>query len=73
MVQTFDAALERSRYLARQAFLDRQAALRLDLAEGIAFQPETEESVEDQVIETLWAEGKTPATVPAEKTKKKSR
>ena len=65
MVQTFDAALERSRYLARQAFLDRQAALRLDLAEGIAFQPETEESVEDQVIETLWAEGKTPATVDA--------
>jgi len=66
MLLTFDPATERGRYLARQAFLTRQAALRLDLAEGITFQPETEESVEDQVLETLWAEGQTPETVDAE-------
>lgn len=66
MFLTFDPATERARYEARQAFLARQAALRLDLAEGITFQPETAESVEDQVIETLWAEGKTPDTVDAE-------
>ncbi len=66
MLLTFDPATERSRYDARQAFLARQAALRLDLAEGITFQPETEESVEDQVVETLWAEGKTPDSVDAE-------
>ena len=62
----FDPATERARFQARQAFLARQAALRLDLAEGITFQPETAESVEDQVIETLWAEGKTPDSVAAE-------
>jgi len=61
----FDPATERTRFVARQAFLARQAALRLELAEGISFQPETQESVEDQVIETLWAEGQTPDTVGA--------
>jgi hypothetical protein len=61
----FDPATERARYESRRAFLDRQAALRLDLAEGITFQPETSESVEDQVVETLWAEGLTLETAPA--------
>jgi len=61
----FDPAIERARFQARQAFLARQAALRLELAEGITFQPETVESVEDQIVETLWAEGKTPDTVDA--------
>lgn len=62
----FDPATERARFTARQAFLARQAALRLDLAEGITFQPETAESVNDQVIETLWAEGMTLDSAPAE-------
>ena len=62
----FDPTTEHSRFAARQAFLVRQAALRLDLAEGITFQPETVESVEDQIIETLWAEGKTPGKMAAE-------
>lgn len=53
----FDPAAERARYEARRGFLARQADLRLDLAAGISFQPETVESVEDQVAETLWAEG----------------
>lgn len=62
----FDPATEQARFVSRQAFLARQAALRLDLAEGLTFQPETAESVEDQIIETLWAEGKTPDTVDAD-------
>ena len=66
MVMAFDAATEHARHTARQAFLARQAALRLDLAEGITFQPETTESVEDQVVETLWAEGLTLDSAPAE-------
>ena len=66
MLLAFDPSTERARYEARQAFLARQAALRLDLAEGITFQPETTESVEDQVVETLWAEGMTLETAPAE-------
>jgi len=66
MILAFDPATERSRFEARQAFLARQAALRLELAEGITFQPETMESVEDQVAETLWAEGLTLETAPAE-------
>ncbi len=66
MLMAFDPATEHSRYVARQAFLARQAALRLDLAQGITFQPETAESVEDQVIETLWAEGMTLESAPAE-------
>lgn len=61
----FDPATERTRYNARQAFLARQGALRLEVGEGITFQPETAESVEDQIVETLWAEGKTPDTVEA--------
>ena len=66
MVMAFDPATERARHTARRAFLERQAALRLDLAEGITFQPETAESVEDQVTETLWAEGLTLDAAPAE-------
>ena len=62
----FDPTTERARFETRQAFLARQAALRLDLAEGITFQPETQESVEDQVVETLWAEGMTLETAPPE-------
>ncbi|WP_306591039.1 DUF3501 family protein [Geothrix sp. 21YS21S-4] len=62
----FDPAAERARFEARQAFLGRQAALRLDLAEGVTFQPETAESVQDQVVETLWAEGMTLDSAPAE-------
>ena len=65
MQLAFDPATERARFENRQAFLARQAALRLDLAEGITFQPETSESVEDQVVETLWAEGMTLETAPA--------
>lgn len=65
-VMAFDPAIERARYQARQAFLGRQAALRLELAEGITFQPETAESVEDQVAETLWAEGMSLDAAPAE-------
>lgn len=66
MLMAFDPATERARYEGRRAFLARQAALRLDLAPGITFQPETLESVEDQVVETLWAEGMTLASAPAE-------
>ena len=66
MSMAFNPATEHSRFAARQAFLARQAALRLDLAEGITFQPETAESVEDQVVETLWAEGMTLETAPSE-------
>lgn len=66
MLLAFDPASERARFESRQAFLARQAALRLDLAAGITFQPETLESVEDQVIETLWAEGMTLETAPPE-------
>jgi hypothetical protein len=66
MLMAFDPTTEHRRYVARQAFLARQVALRLELAEGITFQPETVESVEDQVAETLWAEGLTLETAPAE-------
>ena len=66
MLLAFDPATERARYEARLAFLARQEALRLDLAEGITFQPETAESVEDQVVETLWAEGMTLESAPPE-------
>jgi len=62
----FDTATEHLRFQARQHLLARQAALRLELADGISFQPETAESVEDQVIETLWAEGLTPDSISAE-------
>lgn len=66
MTLVFDPAAERARFQARESFLARQAALRLELAEGISFQPETAESVEDQVAETLWAEGMTLDSAPAE-------
>lgn len=57
---SLDPALERARYEAREPLLRRQAALRVALAPGAFLQPETAESVADQVAETLWAEGKTP-------------
>ncbi|MBI4911998.1 MAG: DUF3501 family protein [Acidobacteria bacterium] len=60
----FDPAAEAARFAERQALLARQAALRLDLAPGITLQPETTESVEDQVRETLLAEGLDPARNP---------
>lgn len=66
MQLAFDPATERARFESRQAFLARQAALRQELAPGITFQPETAESVEDQVVETLWAEGMTLDTAPPE-------
>jgi hypothetical protein len=55
----FDLHEESRRFLARSPLLQRHWAMRLDLAPGVAFQPETTESVEDQVQETLWAEGHT--------------
>ena len=64
---SLDPILERARYEARRPLLQRQAALRVGLAPGVFLQPETAESVADQVRETLWAEGKTPETCdPAE-------
>ena len=57
-----DPVLERARFESRLPFLRRQAAMRADLAPGVFLQPETAESVEDQIRETLWAEGKTPGT-----------
>lgn len=61
-----DPVLERMRYEARQPFLTRQEAMRVHLAPGMFLQPETAESVADQVRETLWAEGKTPETCDAD-------
>lgn len=61
-----DPVLERARYEARLPFLARQEAMRVHLAPGMFLQPETGESVADQVRETLWAEGKTPETCDAE-------
>lgn len=57
-----DPVLERARYESRRPFLAKQEALRAVMAPGIFLQPETAESVADQVRETLWAEGKTPET-----------
>jgi len=59
----FNVATERDRYQARQLVLERAWNLRLELAPGVVFQPETVESVEDQVLETLWAEGKSLETI----------
>jgi hypothetical protein len=56
----FDPAAEAERFTARREFLARQEALRLELAPGVTFQPETAESVEDQIRETLLAEGLQP-------------
>lgn len=56
----FDPATEAARFTARRDFLARQEALRLDLAPGVTFQPETSESVADQIQETLRAEGIEP-------------
>lgn len=63
MIAVFDSTTEQARYLARQPLLLRHTGLRLNLATGVDFQPETLESVEDQIVETLWAEGKTLATI----------
>lgn len=56
----FDPAAEAQRFTARRDFLARQEALRLELVPGVTFQPETAESVADQVRETLLAEGIEP-------------
>lgn len=61
-----DPILERARHEARRPFLAAQEALRAVMAPGIFLQPETEESVADQVRETLWAEGKTVESCDAE-------
>lgn len=62
-----DPVQERARFEARLPFLARQEAMRVVFAPGVFLQPETAESVEDQVRETLWAEGKSPETCdPAE-------
>jgi hypothetical protein len=61
-----DPVLERARYESRRPFLDGQEALRALMAPGIFLQPETAESVADQVRETLWAEGKMPETCDPE-------
>lgn len=63
---SLDPLVERARYEARLPLLQRQAALRVDLAPGLFLQPETFESVADQVRETLWAEGKSPETCDSE-------
>lgn len=63
---SFDLQEESRRFAARGPLLKRHWAMRLDLAPGIAFQPETGESVEDQVLETLWAEGHTLETAGRE-------
>ncbi len=65
-VPAFDLQEESRRFSARSPLLKRHWAMRLDLAPGIAFQPETTESVEDQVLETLWAEGRTLETAGRE-------
>lgn len=65
MSLVFDAPTEQARYLARLPLLERTWALRLELGPGIVFQPETMESVEDQVVETLWAEGKSLDSIAA--------
>lgn len=61
-----DPVLERARYESRRPFLAKQEVLRAVMAPGIFLQPETAESVADQVRETLWAEGKTPETCDPE-------
>lgn len=66
MTLTFDPAAERARYQAREGFLSWHRALALGLAPGVTFQPETFASVEDQVVETLWAEGMVLESAPAE-------
>ncbi len=62
----FDPKTERARHAAREPFLRRHWAMSLELGEGIRFQPETLESVTDQIQETLWSEGMDPASAPAE-------
>jgi len=66
MSLVFDVATERDRYMARRPVLERAWDLRLELSPGVVFQPETFESVEDQVVETLWAEGKSLETIDAQ-------
>lgn len=66
MTFAFDPAAERARYQARAGFLSWHRALALELAPGLTFQPETFASVEDQVVETLWAEGLVLESAPSE-------
>jgi len=56
----FDPLAERARFDSRRAFLERFWSMALELAPGIRFQPETADSVADQVAETLLAEGIDP-------------
>lgn len=65
MSLVFDVAIEHARFLARQPILERALDLRLELIPGVVFQPETVDSVEDQVVETLWSEGKSLDTIDA--------
>lgn len=65
-VPVFDLHEESRRFLARSPLLQRHWAMRLDLAPGIVFQPESTESVQDQILETLWAEGHTPERAGAD-------
>lgn len=57
LAPVFDLGEESRRFGARTPLLTQHWAMRVNLAPGIAFQPESSESVEDQVRETLWAEG----------------
>ena len=66
MTLAFDFATEEARFLARKPVLDRHWAQRMELATGVVFQPETLESVKDQMVETLWAEGKTLESIDAD-------
>lgn len=66
MSHLFDPDSERARFAARQPFLRRHWAMALELGPGIRFQPETLESVTDQVQETLLSEGMDPAEAPME-------
>lgn len=62
----FDPAAERTRFQERSAFLARHWAMALELAPGLRFQPETKESIQDQIRETLFAEGLDPETLAPE-------
>lgn len=62
----FDPAAERARFEARLPLLGRHWDMAIEPVPGVRFQPETRESVEDQVRETLWAEGVDPDRAPAQ-------
>jgi len=62
----FDPATELARYETGQDFQGLRPDRRPELGGGMTFQPGTAESAEDQVVETLWAEGMTLETAPPE-------